>query len=444
MQFLESLKKEPVKFIVFTFLLTIAIGGTLLIFPFSSSAHRWTNPLDAYFTATSATCVTGLVVKDTGTYYSLFGQIVILFLIQIGGLGYMTMFTFLALLLGRRIPLVDRLALKESLNYFSVSGIIKLARRIFFTVLIFETLGAVSLFTVFYHKYGIIKGIWFGIFHSVSAFCNAGFDLIGGFRSFTQFTGNITLNLTVMLLIVFGGIGFPVISEIIDYPNRKKFSLHARVVFKTTIFLIVLGALLFFFFESSNPFTLKGIPMKEKVLSSLFQSITPRTAGFSTITTGKLKLPTLMFLAFFMFIGASPGGTGGGIKTTTTIVLFETLFQTIKGSSETIMEERTIERSFVRRAFIIFFASSVLVGFSTLVLSITEVFDLSKILFEVFSAFGTVGLSTGITPLLSPIGKLTIMFTMFTGRVGILTILTIITTKKLKRISLPEEKIMVG
>lgn len=444
MKFLESLKREPVKFIVFTFLLIIFIGGTILIFPFSSSQHRWTNPLDAYFTATSATCVTGLVVKDTGTYYSVFGQIVILLLIQIGGLGYMTMFTFLALLLGRRIPLIDRLALKESLNYFSVSGIIKLARRIFFTVLIFEGFGAVSLFTVFYGKVGFIKGIWFGLFHSVSAFCNAGFDLIGGFRSFTQFTGNIPLNLTVMLLIVFGGIGFPVISEIIDYPNRKKFSLHARVVFKVTIFLIVLGAILFFFFESNNPFTLKNISLREKVLSSFFQSITPRTAGFSTITTGKLRLPTLMFLSFFMFIGASPGGTGGGIKTTTTIVLFETLIQTIKGSSETIMEERTIERSFVRRAFIIFFASTVLIATSTLILSITEVFELSKILFEVFSAFGTVGLSTGITPLLSPVGKLTIMLTMFTGRVGILTILTIITTKKLKRISLPEEKIMIG
>lgn len=441
---LNNIRKEPARFIILTFLLIIIIGGILLSLPISSKSGKFTNPIDALFTANSATCVTGLVVVDTGTHYSFFGQIVILILIQIGGLSYMTIFTFLALLLGRKIPLLDRIILKESINFFSVGGIIKLARRILFIVLIFEGVGAVILASVFVKDYGILTGLFYGIFHSVSAFCNAGFDLLGNFISLTNYKGDILLNITFILLIITGGIGFGVISEIIDFHKSKKLSLHTKLVLTVTAILIISGTILIFLFERNNLSTLKPLTIKEKILTSIFQAVTPRTAGFNTINIGYLNLSTLILLILFMFIGASPGGTGGGIKTSTFAIILMNIKNTIKGREGVTIYDRCVDSSTVKKSYLIFTASIFLIFLSTFLLSITEKFGLINILFEVTSAFGTVGLSTGITPYLSPFGKIIIMFTMFAGRVGILSILTSISVKKPQRTYLPEDKVMVG
>lgn len=441
---LSNIRKEPGRFIILSYLLIILIGAFLLALPLSSSNNTWTNPIDAFFTASSATCVTGLVVLDTGTHYSIIGQIIILLLIQIGGLSYMTIFTFLSLLLGRKIPLLDRIILKESISFFSIGGIIKLARRILYIVLIFEGTGALILSIVFLKDFDFPKSLFYGIFHSISAFCNAGFDLIGGFRSFTPYRGNIILNITVILLIVFGGIGFGVISELIDLPKSKKLSTHAKLVLATTIILIILGATLFYLFEISNPRTLKFYSTKERILSSIFHSITPRTAGFNTVNVSYLNLPTLLLTIFLMFVGASPGGTGGGIKTSTFALILLNIRSWIKGREGVTIFGRCVETLSIKKSFLVFTTAIFLVSLSTFLLSITEKFGLVQILFEVVSAFGTVGLSTGITPELSTIGKFIIIFTMFTGRVGILSFLTSVIVKKSQRVYLPEDKVMIG
>lgn len=441
---LSNIRKEPGRFIIISYLLIILVGAFLLTLPFSSRNKTWTNPIDAFFTASSATCVTGLVVLDTGTHYSIIGQIIILLLIQIGGLSYMTIFTFLSLLLGRKIPLLDRIILKESISFFSIGGIIKLARRILYIVLIFEGTGALILSIVFLRDFGFPKSLFYGLFHSISAFCNSGFDLIGGFRSFTPYRGNIILNITVILLIVFGGIGFGVISELIDFPKSKKISTHAKLVLLTTIILIILGAVLFYLFEISNPRTLKFYSTKERILSSIFHAITPRTAGFSTVNIGYLNLPTLLLTIFLMFVGASPGGTGGGIKTTTFALILLNIRSWIKGREGVTIFGRCVETISIKKSYLVFTTAIFLISLSTFLLSITEKFGLISIFFEVVSAFGTVGLSTGITPELSIIGKFVIIFTMFTGRVGILSFLTSVIVRKSQRVYLPEDKVMIG
>jgi trk system potassium uptake protein TrkH len=441
---LSNIRKEPGRFIVLSYLLIILIGAILLSLPISSKNGTWTNIINSLFTASSATCVTGLVVLDTGTHFSIFGHLVILILIQIGGLSYMTIFTFLSLLLGRKIPLLDRMILKESISFFSVGGIIKLARRILYVVLIFEGVGTIFLTSVFLKDFGFKRAIFMGLFHSISAFCNAGFDLIGGFRSFTLYRGNLILNITVILLIIFGGIGFGVISELIDYPKSKKLSTHAKLVLTTTIILIILGSILFYLFEISNPRTLKFYPLKERILSSIFHAITPRTAGFNTVNVSYLNLPTLLLTIFLMFIGASPGGTGGGIKTTTFSLVLLNIRSWIKGREGVTIFGRCVDKLSIKKSFLVFTTAIFLISISTFILSITEKFGLISILFEVVSAFGTVGLSTGITPELSTIGKLVIIFTMFTGRVGILSFITSVVVRKSQRVYLPEDKVMVG
>lgn len=441
---ISNIRKEPGRFIILSYLLIIIVGAILLTLPISSKNRNWTNPINALFTASSATCVTGLVVLDTGTYYSFFGHLIILLLIQIGGLSYMTIFTFLSLLLGRKIPYLDRIILKESISSFSVGGIIKLARRILYVVLIFEGIGAVILTSVFIKDFEFKKAIFMGIFHSISAFCNAGFDLVGGFKSFVPYRGDIILNLTVILLIVFGGIGFGVISELIDLPKSKKLSTHAKLVLITTIILIILGATLFYLFEISNPRTLKFYSIKDRIFSSIFHSITPRTAGFNTVNVSNLNLPTLLFTIFLMFVGASPGGTGGGIKTTTFALILLNIGSWIRGREGVTIFDRCVDTLSIKKSYLIFTTAIFLISISTFILTITENFGLISILFEVVSAFGTVGLSTGITPDLTAIGKLVIIFTMFTGRVGILSLLTSITVKKSQRVYLPEDKVMVG
>lgn len=413
-------ENNPWRFIVLSFLFIILTGAFFLMLPISSKSGKFTDPLTALFTATSATCVTGLVVVDTGTYWSLFGQIVILVLIQLGGISYMTLLSFLALLLRRQVFLHERIILQESLNTWSIRGVVRLARLVFFTVISFEGIGALLLFLVFKNNYSLLTSIKFGIFHSISAFCNAGFDLLGGFRSFTGYVDNPLLVFTVTFLIIFGGIGFIVIHDLrSNLFNWKKLTLHSKLAIVVTLILIISGMVVIGILEWKNPNTLGNLSIKGKLLGAYFQSVTPRTAGFSTINIGGMHPETLLFVVLFMFIGASPGGTGGGIKTVTFAVLLYAVRATLMGYENVEIFGRRLYWDSVRKAWALFFLSLGLIFVSWFILLLTEDFPPLNILFEVVSAFGTVGLSTGITPSLSPIGRMIIILDMYLGRVGL-------------------------
>ncbi len=447
-------KLTPVQLVVLSFMTVIITGAILLMLPFSSTSNKFTDPITAIFTATSATCVTGLVVVDTGTHWSLFGQIVILLLIQIGGLGYMTISTFFLIFSNRRITLRQRFMLKEGLNVYKLTGIISFARTIFFTVLFFEGLGAFALSLRFLRNFAPIKSAWMGIFHSISAFCNSGFDITGGFKSFTGYVNDLTLNLTIMTLIIFGGIGFYVIWEILNKikdrftsGERKKLSLHSKLALRITAMLIITGAIVIFLIEWNNPGTMASLPLRGKILSSFFHSITPRTAGFNTLNTSMMNPATLLFTIFLMFIGGSPGGTAGGIKTTTFAVVIFLLFSAFKEKTPITSNGRTIKLSIVRRAvFIMGFAIFIiLVSTFSILIAQGQKFSLLQVLFEVTSAFGTVGLTTGITRELSSFSRIVIIATMFIGRIGPLSFILSFATRKEKiHPEYPEEEVAVG
>ena len=447
-------KLTPVQLVVLSFMTVIITGAILLMLPFSSTSNKFTDPITAIFTATSATCVTGLVVVDTGTHWSLFGQIVILLLIQIGGLGYMTISTFFLIFSNRRITLRQRFMLKEGLNVYKLTGIISFARTIFFTVLFFEGLGAFALSLRFLRNFAPIKSAWMGIFHSISAFCNSGFDITSGFKSFTGYVNDLTLNLTIMTLIIFGGIGFYVIWEILNKikdrftsGERKKLSLHSKLALRITAMLIITGAIVIFLIEWNNPGTMASLPLRGKILSSFFHSITPRTAGFNTLNTGMMNPATLLFTIFLMFIGGSPGGTAGGIKTTTFAVVIFLLFSAFKEKTPITSNGRTIKLSIVRRAvFIMGFAIFIiLVSTFSILIAQGQKFSLLQVLFEVTSAFGTVGLTTGITRELSSFSRIVIIATMFIGRIGPLSFILSFATRKEKiHPEYPEEEVAVG
>lgn len=413
-------ENNPWRFIVLSFLLIILTGAFFLMLPISSRSGRLTDPITALFTATSATCVTGLVVVDTGTYWSLFGQIVILILIQLGGISYMTLLTFLALLLRRQVFLHERIILQETLNSWSIRGVVRLARLVFFTVILFEGIGAFLLFFVFIKSFPLWTSIKFSIFHSISAFCNAGFDLLGGFKSFTGYVDNVALNLIITSLVIFGGIGFIVLYDLrSNYLNWRKLTIHSKIAILTTIILIILGILVIGLLECKNLGTIGNLSLKGKVLAIYFQSVTPRTAGFSTINIGNLRSATLLFIIFLMFIGASPGGTGGGIKTVTFTVLIFAVRSILMGYDNVEIMGRKLYWESVRKAWALLFLSIGLIFIGWFILLLSERFAPLNLLFEVVSAFGTVGLSTGITPSLSIIGRIVLILIMYLGRVGL-------------------------
>jgi len=440
-------ESNPWRFIVLSFLFIILAGTFLLMLPFSSRSGRFTDPLTALFTATSATCVTGLVVVDTGTYWSLFGQIVILLLIQLGGISYMTLLSFVALLLRRQVFLHERILLHETLNTWSIRGVMRLARLVLFTVILFEGIGAISLFLVFVRSYPVITSIKFGVFHSISAFCNAGFDLLGGFRSFTGYVDNPLLVFTVTFLIIFGGIGFIVIYDLkSNHFTWRKLTLHSKLAILTTIILIASGMLVISILEWKNPNTLGNLSIRGKLLGAYFQSVTPRTAGFNTVSIGGMYPETLLFIILLMFIGASPGGTGGGIKTVTFAVLLFAVRATLMGYENVEVFGRKLYWDSVRRAWALFFMSLGLIFVSWFILLLTENFPPLNLLFEITSAFGTVGLSTGITPGLSPLGKIVIILDMYLGRVGLVVfgLSLLYPLRRKAHIELPYGEVSIG
>jgi len=420
----------------------ILAGALLLMTPYASATGDKLSFVDALFTATSAVCVTGLVVVDTGTYFSAFGQSVLLMLIQVGGLGVMTVATFFAVISSKKITLKERLVIQEATNQLHFSGVVRLSLQIIGVTLCFEFIGGTFLAIRWFQDYGL-QGVYFGYWHAVSSFCNAGFDLFGGYRSLTPYVNDFTVNSVIGLLIVVGGIGFPVIVDLWNYRNTKRCTLHTKIILSTTAVLILLGSMVILWSESGH--ALGALSFDEKLLASVFQSITARTAGYNSIDISSLRDGTLLVVMLLMFVGASPSSMGGGVKTSTMATLLIFLAATVSGGKEPQVFYRQIPSHTVNRAFTIVSVSLLLVFMVTLILTFTEEIPLFKLLFEVTSAFGTVGLSTGITPALSTVGKLLITFTMFAGRVGTLTLLMALVFKPQKsQLQYPKGKIIIG
>lgn len=437
---------DPPKILVLGFSFIILIGAFLLTLPAATVDGKGLPWLNALFTATSATCVTGLVVVDTGTTFTLFGQLVILALIQIGGLGFMTFATLFALILGKRISLKERLLIKESLNNLSIDGVVRLVKRILIFTAVIELIGGILLAIRFSFDMPLPKAIYFGFFHAISNFNNAGFDLMGDFRSLTGYVDDPLVTLVVCTLITLGGIGFIVMNEVYEYRQMRRFSLHTKIVFVMSSILVVFGTILIFILEYHNPKTLQPLSPLGKFLASLYQAVTPRTAGSNTLNIPDLTQPTLFLIIFLMFIGASPGSTGGGIKTTTFATLLGAVWSNIKGKEDVIFFRNRILYDTIYKALTVTVSGLFVVMMITMLLTITEPNkDFLMILFEATSAFATVGLSMGLTPELSPVGKILIILTMFAGRVGPLTIAYAVTLhRKPDPFKFPKGKIMIG
>ena len=425
------------------FLSVILLGSLLLMLPIATKSGQCTSFLDALFTATSAVCVTGLVVNDTATYWSLFGQGVILLLIQIGGMGIITIAIAIAVVSGRKIGLMQRSTMQEAISAPTVGGIVRRTQFIIRTTILIEIIGAVLLAPVFCRDFGFWKGIWYALFHSISAFCNAGFDLIGirtPFSSLTSYSVQPIVNLVIMMLIIAGGIGFLTWEDIKNHKwHFKKYRMQSKVIFMVTGILIFLPALYFFYFEFSN------VPLTERVWVSLFQSVTPRTAGFNTADLTLLSEVGQMLIIMLMLIGGSPGSTAGGMKTTTLAVLVSSALSVFRKKEHTNFFGRQIPDDTIRNAATIFLMYIVLFLVGGMVISRTEDIPLMTALFETASAIGTVGLSLGITPDLGFVSHIILICLMFFGRVGGLTLIfATISEKKPNGSKYPQEKITVG
>jgi len=448
----EDMKKRemnPGQVLVLGFASVILIGAILLNLPIATQNGTSIGFINAIFTATSAVCVTGLVVVDTGTYWTVYGKSVILLLIQIGGLGFMTMATSMAFLVGKRISLRSRLIMQEALNQFSISGLVRLTKYIIYTTFIIEGIGAVLLSLKFVPEYGWKTGVFYSIFHSISAFCNAGFDIIGNGRSLTPFVGDPLVNIAIMMLIIVGGIGFTVIIDLFQKATGKEktLSLHTKFVLVLSGILLLSAFIMVFIFEYGNPDTIGNLNFGEKILASMFHAVTPRTAGFNTLPMDKLTMPTKFLTIIHMFIGGSPGSTAGGVKTTTVGLVILLVISVITGKEDIEFSNRRFQTSTVMRALAILGIGIFIVMTVTLFLSFTESgLDFMDIFFESVSAFGTVGLSLGITSQLSLAGKIIITITMFFGRLGPLTIAMALANRQVKKplYRYPEGRITVG
>lgn len=441
----SNIKKRLSSFqiILLGFAGVILLGALLLMLPISSAERVITPFNEALFTSTSAVCVTGLVVKDTGSYWSAFGQAVIITLIQIGGLGVVTIAASFSMLAGRRISLMQRSTMQDAISAPKVGGIVKLTKFIITGTFIIEAVGAVSMMPVFCKNFGA-KGIWMSVFHSVSAFCNAGFDILGTegnqFCSLTPYTSNPVINITVMLLIIIGGIGFLTWDDICNNKFKiKKYSMQSKIILLTSLILILLPAIYFFIFDYSD------YSIGNRLLASLFQSVTTRTAGFNTTDLTKLTRPSQAIMIFLMLVGGSPGSTAGGLKTTTMAVLILNAFACFKRKENVCAFGRRIDDSVIKNAATIVMMYITLFFIGGVSICTIEKLPLVASLFETASAIGTVGLTLGITPKLSLASQIILIVLMYLGRVGSLTLIyATLSGKKQINAKLPLEKITVG
>ena len=439
------MKRSVSGIIISTFLLAIAVGTSLLMLPFSTMSGTIAFE-DALFTSASAVTVTGLIVKDTATYFTPFGQMVILLLLQIGGLGIMTFSTFAILIMGKSFSIKDKSVLENDFTVGNYKNLKELLKKIIIMTFGMEFVGAVVLYFHFTQFKGGYR-IFASVFHSVSAFCNAGFSIFS--NNFEDYISHYGINITLMLLIIFGGIGFLVLNETLLFIRRKikgfsKFSLHSKLVIITSALLIVIGFIVIFIEELLNKSN--NLPIGGKVLSSLFQSVTARTAGFNTINLNYLSFASIFILLLLMFIGASPGSTGGGVKTSSTGIVMAYFRSRLKGREKIDIFYRDIPVKTIEKAFIVIIISFLLISlFTILLLTFETKFRMIELVFETFSAFGTVGLSMGITSQLSLPSKLIVTLTMFIGRIGPLTLLIALSKRESKAVfNYPEENIMIG
>ncbi len=430
------------------FLGIILIGAFILMLPISSKNNEVTDFLSALFTSTSATCVTGLVVFDTFTHWSVFGQIVILCLIQIGGLGFFTIGVRLTMFLRRKISLSQRGMLQESINTLKLSGILKLVKKIVWGTFLIEGSGAILLSIRYIPEFGVTRGIYYSIFHSVSAFCNGGFDLMGingEYISLTRYSGDILVNITISLLIIIGGLGFVVWDDLtVNKFKFKKYMLHTKIVIVMTLVLIVGGSIMFYLFERNN--LMQDMSLKDTILTSTFSSVTARTAGFNTIDTGSLTVASKLFNSILMFIGGSPGSTAGGVKTVTIMVILVYVWSNIRGKRGANIFNRRLDDGSIKKAFNVFSISFSLAIIATIAIcALQPELRVEDIIFEVSSAVGTVGMSTGITRELCMVSKIIIIILMYCGRLGSLTFAISFTEKKgVPLIQNPTEKVIIG
>lgn len=444
------------RMIMFGFLAAIILGTFLLSLPIATKSREVTPFADALFTATTSICVTGLSTVVMVEQWSLFGQGVILLLIQFGGLGIVTFTTTILLAIGKKISLKDRLLIQDAYNLDTLQGLVKMTIRILKGTLLIELLGAIFYSIQFIPEFGAATGIWYSVFHSVSAFCNAGIDLIGA-DGFTVYRSNVLINVVTMALIVIGGIGFPVWWDILNNyretrrhikkkePIKIHFSLHTKIVLTTTAALIIGGAVFTFCMEFRNPDTLKPLPLWEKIMASLFQSVTLRTAGFATIPQQMFKEGSCLIYLLLMLIGGSPSGTAGGIKTTTILLIVSTVISTVRGRSETELYKRKIREQYVKKAFAVAGVSLAMLVVLTMALLAAENADFLDTLYEMTSAMATVGLSRNFTGTLSGAGKFIVIIGMYLGRIGPITMALAINPKNTgRKISYPEGKVMVG
>ncbi len=433
--------------IILGFLAIILAGALLLMLPFATRPGEQTTFSGALFTSVSSTCVTGLIVYDTWTHWTLFGQLILLLLIQIGGLGFITIGSFAIALLGGRIDLAGRELIHESLSTLQLKGSVKLVRRIITLTALFEGAGAVLLSVRFVPKLGFFRGVFYGIFHAVSAFCNAGFDLMGfegEYSSFTNYAADPLINLVLAALILIGGIGFLVWEDLLNnHLHWKRYRLQTKIALTTTIILTVGGTILFLVSEHNNLFA--GMNPAEQLEAAFFSSVTPRTAGFNTIDTGALTDGSKVLTMILMFIGGSPGSTAGGIKTVTFIVIILYIGSYLFRNADCVIFKRRVDEDAIKRASVVVFINFSLALTAILILLIGQDLALSDAAFEAFSAISTVGMSTGITRQLNLLSRIAIMMLMFLGRVGTLTFAMSFTEKRtISHIRYPKEDVTVG
>lgn len=439
-------KLNGIQIVILGIIIINIIGAIILSAPISSKSGKGTNFLDALFTSASAVCVNGLVINDTGTYWSTFGQIVLIILSEIGGLGIMSFTIFIAILLGKKITLKDRLTLQSSMNTFNIQGLVKMIKYIMYVAFSVQFFGILLLSTQFVPEFGLKKGMFYSLFHSVSAFCNVGMDLFGDFKSLTEYYSNPIIIITISILVIIGGLGFTVLIELYNYKEIKNISVHTKMVLFISTILIILGAVFIFILEYNNPKTLGDMSIFDKILNSIFASITPRTAGFNTISTEGMTKAGKIVTIMLMFIGGSPGSTAGGLKTSTFGIIIFTIISVIKGRDDTEAFGRRFSKEVVYKSFSLLIIGIMLVIAATMLLSITEYDEtFISILYEATSAIGTAGLSTGVTQRLSGIGKVIIIIMMYIGRIGPFTLAFALTNNKKKTgIRYPEGRILIG
>ena len=431
------------RIILFGFIIMIFVGASILSLPISSRSREFTPFIDALFTATSASCVTGLIVYDTATHWSVFGKIIIIAMIQCGGLGVVTMITVFTQVAGKKIGLRDRATLQSALSAPQIGGIVKLTSFIFKGTVIIEMIGAILMFPSFMKDFGVTKGIYYSIFHSISAFCNAGFDLMGDvskFSSLTKYQSDIMINMSIMLLILIGGLGFLIWKDILNYKfGIKRYSTQTKIILVMSVVLVIFPSVLFFFTEFS------GLDIKTRILSSLFQAVTPRTAGFNTTDYTKFSDNGIAITIILMLIGGGSGSTAGGIKMSTIFILVATMCSVLKQDKEVAVFKKRIEPDIIKNAVAVFVMDVVLFVAGSMIISGIEGCSLKETMFECASAVATVGLTMGITPHLGIISKVLLICMMYIGRVGGITLIfAAVTPKNNGNARYPKDQVAVG